>query len=232
MTYVPPTVLVVDDEAAIRRFLRASLEPQGWRVIEAENMQSARALAASHTPDVCLLDLGLPDGDGKDLVRHLRSWSSAPIVVVSARTDEREIVAALDAGADDYVTKPFGIPELLARVRVALRRGARVQAGAPTTRFEVGELAIDLELRRVTIAGRVIELTPLEFKLLAELARHPGRVSTHDALLVAVWGPARREERHLVRVHMANLRAKLEVDTARPRYLLTELGVGYRLADE
>lgn len=232
MNYVPPTVLVVDDEVAIRRFLRAALEPQGWRVVEAESAAAARALAASHTPDVVLLDLGLPDGDGKDVVRHLRTWTAAPIVVVSARTAEAELVAALDAGADDYVAKPFGIPELLARVRVALRHGARVQSGAGAAIFEVGELAIDLEKRRVTLRGDTIELTPIEFKLLAALAKHPGRVITHDALLVAIWGPARAEERHLVRVHMANLRAKIEQDAARPRYLLTELGVGYRLADE
>lgn len=228
-----PLILIVEDELPIRRFMRPALEDQGWRAIEAEGVQSGIAMAASHVPDIVILDLGLPDGDGKQLIAALRTWTATPIVVVTARDRDAEKIAALDAGADDYLVKPFSVPELLARVRVALRHAARVQAGAAATPLvSIGELAIDLAARRVRLRGEPLTLTRIEYKLLAELARHPGRVFTHRALIAAVWGPGRDEDAQLVRVHLANLRKKLEVDTARPRYLLTEPGVGYRLADE
>lgn len=233
MTERQSTVLIVEDERAIRRFLRSALEAEGHKVLEADGRQTGIGLASSHTPDLIILDLGLPDGDGLELVTAVREWSSTPIVVVSARGQEADKVRALDAGADDYLTKPFSVQELLARVRAALRRSASVQnAQDGTPVFTVADLTIDLAKRRVTLAGEHVGLTPLEFKLLAELAKHPGRVITHRALLEAVWGPGRSKEPHLVRVHMANLRRKLESDTARPRYLLTEPSVGYRLSDQ
>jgi len=228
-----PLILIVEDELPIRRFMRPALADQGWRVIEAEGVASGIALAASHVPDIVILDLGLPDGDGKQLIAALRAWTPTPIVVVTARERDAEKIAALDAGADDYLVKPFSVPELLARVRVALRHAARVQAGAAATPLvSIGAPEIDLAARRVRLRGEALALTRLAYKLLAELARFPGRVFTHHALIVAVWGPGRDEDAQLVRVHLANLRKKLEVDTARPRYLLTEPGVGYRLADE
>jgi two-component system KDP operon response regulator KdpE len=228
-----PLILIVEDELPIRRFMRPALEDQGWRVIEADSVQGGVAMAASHAPEIVLLDLGLPDGDGKQLIGALRAWTATPIIVVTARDRDDEKIAALDAGADDYLVKPFSVPELLARVRVALRHAARGRAGqAESPVFRVGALEIDLAARRVRLAGELLALTRIEFKLLAELARHPGRVLTHRALLTAVWGPGRAEEPQLVRVHLANLRKKLEADTTRPRYLLTEPGVGYRLADE
>lgn len=232
MTSNPPTVLIVEDERAIRRFLRPALEAEGYRVLEADDQQGGLGMASSHTPDIVILDLGLPDRDGLEFIRSLREWSAMPIIVVSARGREADKVAALDLGADDYLTKPFSIQELLARVRVSLRHTAAIHSsedGSPE--FRVGDLSIDLAKRRVMLGSEVISLTPLEFKLLAELAKHPGRVLTHKALLETVWGPGRAKEPHLVRVHMANLRRKVEVDTARPRYILTEPTVGYRLAE-
>ncbi|QQS09102.1 MAG: response regulator [Phycisphaerales bacterium] len=233
MTEPSLTVLIVEDERAIRRFLRPALEGEGYRVLEAEDQRSGMSMASSHTPDLIILDLGLPDRNGLELIRAVREWSAMPIIIVSARGQETDKVKALDLGADDYLTKPFSVQELLARVRAALRRSTSVRDavnGSPI--FTVGDLVINLAKRRVTLATEPVGLTPLEFKLLAELAKHPGRVLTHQTLLVAVWGPGRAHEPHLVRVHMANLRRKLEADTARPRYLLTELSVGYRLADE
>lgn len=229
----PPTILHVEDERPIRRFVRAALEGQGWRVLEAETLRDGASIAASHTPDAVIVDLALPDGDGKRLIADLREWSAAPIIVVTARDQDAEKVAALDMGADDYLTKPFSVPELLARVRAALRRAAMIRSDRPAgTVFEVRGLSVDLARRRVRVEGADVTLTPIEFKLLAELARSPGRVLTHRALLETVWGPGRSREPHLVRVHMANLRRKLEPDPARPRWLLTEPGVGYRVADE
>jgi two-component system KDP operon response regulator KdpE len=232
VTNPAPTVLIVEDERAIRRFLRPALESEGYRVLEADDQQSGLGMASSHTPDLIVLDLGLPDRDGLELIRAVREWTSTPIIIVSARGQDTDKVRALDLGADDYLTKPFSVQELLARVRAALRRNAVVRDstdGSPA--FTVGDLVIDLAKRRVTLAAQPVTLTPIEFKLLAELARHPGRVLTHKALLQAVWGPSRSSEPHLVRVHMANLRRKLELDSSRPRYLLTEPTVGYRLAD-
>ena len=225
------TVLLVEDELPIRRFIRPALRTEGMRLIEADTLRAGLALASSHNPDVIVVDLGLPDGDGLELISHVRGWTSTPILVLSARGDESDKVGALDLGADDYLTKPFGVPELLARLRVAMRHArARDGGAAETPVLTVGELVVDLALRRVTLAGQEVSLTPLEYRLLSALARAQGRVFTHRALLKKVWGP-HRDEPHLVRVHMANLRRKLEPDTSRPRYLLTEPGVGYRLAD-
>jgi two-component system KDP operon response regulator KdpE len=223
-----PVVLVVEDELPVRRFLRAALSSHGYRVVEAGGVREAEQLAPSHNPDVFLLDLGLPDGDGIDLARRLREWTRAPIVVLSARGREEDKVNALDAGADDYLTKPFGVNELLARLRVALRHAGAGTASEPT--FEVGPLRLDLARREVTVGGREVRLTPTEWKLLALLARHAGKVLTHRQILKDVWGPAATEA-HYVRVQMAELRKKLEAEPARPRLLVTEPGVGYRLRD-
>jgi two-component system KDP operon response regulator KdpE len=223
-----PLVLVVEDEPQVRRFLRASLLSHGYRLVEAGGVREAEQLATSHAPDLFLLDLGLPDGDGIDLTRALRGWTRAPIIVLSARGREEDKVSALDAGADDYLTKPFGVNELLARLRVALRH-ASAGPEEPAV-VEAGPLRIDLPRREVTIDGREARLTPIEFRLLALLARNAGKVLTHRQILREVWGP-NASEVHPVRVHMAELRKKIEADPARPRLLVTELGVGYRLRD-
>jgi len=223
-------VLVVEDEPQMRRFLRASLGTEGYRVREAWTVADGlREVAAEH-PDAVLLDLGLPDGDGLDLVRRVREWSSVPIIVVSARGREEEKVAALDAGADDYLPKPFGTKELLARLRVALRH-SRAAIAPESPVLEVGPLRMDLERREVTVEGRPVRLTPIEWRLLTLLARHAGKVLTHAQILREVWGPNAASHSHYVRVYMAELRKKLEADPSRPRLLLTEPGVGYRLAD-
>ena len=228
MTEGAPLVLVVEDEPQLRRFLRAALGSHGYRLVEAGGVREAEQLATSHNPDVLLLDLGLPDGDGIDLTRRLREWTRAPIVVLSARGREEDKVAALDAGADDYLTKPFGVNELLARLRVALRHAQAVPGTEPV--LEAGPLRIDLARREVTVGGREVRLTPTEFRLVALLARHAGKVLTHRQILKEVWGP-NATEAHWVRVHMAELRKKIEADAARPRLLVTEPGVGYRLRD-
>jgi len=225
-----PRVLVVDDEAPMRRFLRASLSAAGYAVDEAGTGAEALRLAASHPPDAVLLDLGLPDLDGVEVMRRLREWSAVPVVVLSARGREGDKIEALDAGADDYVTKPFAIGELTARLRAALRRAARPPGDADAL-VSTGPLTIDLARRRVTLAGADVKLTPIEYRLLATLARHPGRVLTHAALLREVWGPGSTTQHHYLRVFMAQLRRKLETDTSRPQLLLTEPGVGYRLRD-
>lgn len=224
-------VLVIEDDTAIRRFLRAGLESQGYQLVEAVNGEQGIAQAAMRSPELVLLDLGLPDLDGVEVVRRLREWTRIPVLVLSARGQESDKVRALDAGADDYVTKPFAMGELLARMRAALRRSARTEDGAATSVVEAGTLRVDLSQRRVSVAGREVKLTPREYKLLAALAKHPGRVLTHEVLLRAVWGPAYTSQHHYLRVYMAQLRHKLEVDASHPRWLLTETGVGYRLAD-
>ncbi len=223
-----PLVLVIEDDAQLRRFLRAALSSHGFRLVEAGTAREAEQLATSHNPDVFLLDLGLPDGDGIDLARRLREWTRAPIIVLSARGREEDKVNALDAGADDYLTKPFGVNELLARLRVALRHASVAPTDEPV--LEAGPLRVDLARREVTVDGREVKLTPTEFKLLALLARHAGKVLTHRQILKEVWGP-NATEAHWVRVHMAELRKKVEADPARPRLLVTEPGVGYRLRD-
>jgi two-component system KDP operon response regulator KdpE len=230
MTASGPVVLVVEDEAQMRRFLRASLGSHGFSVVEAATGAEAIALATSHNPEVVLLDLGLPDTDGLDLTRRLREWSVVPIIVLSARGREEDKVMALDAGADDYLTKPFGVNELLARIRVALRHAA-LAGGAADPVLQVGGLRIDQPRREVTLDGRELRLTPLEYRLLALLAQNAGRVLTHRHILKQVWGPGHVEDTHYLRVYMAQLRRKLEPDPAQPRLLLTEPGVGYRLRD-
>ena len=225
----PMVVLVVDDEPQMRRFLRPALEAQGYRVIEAATATEALVAASTHNPDCVLLDLGLPDSDGIEVTRRLREWSDAPVIVISARGQEADKVAALDAGADDYLTKPFGTGELLARLRVARRHAARFRDDAREPVFEAGDLRVDLGQREVTRAGEAVHLTPLEYKLLATLVRHAGKVLTHRQLLKEVWGPGAVAETQYLRVYMAQLRHKIEEDPARPALLTTETGVGYRL---
>jgi two-component system KDP operon response regulator KdpE len=223
-------ILVVDDEPQVLRGLHAALSAAGYEVETAATAADAIDAAALRPPDAVVLDLRLPDGSGVDVCARIREWSQVPVVVVSAVDEETEKVAALDAGADDYVTKPYAVGELLARLRAALRRGAAPAGEAPAVRF--GDVEVDLALREVRRAGEVVHLTPHEYGLLAELARHPGRVLTHRALLAAVWGAPYADETHYLRVYMANLRRKLEADPARPRHLMTETGVGYRLRPE
>ncbi len=231
VTAAADTVLVVEDEAAMRRFLSAALHGHGFRVIEAGTLAAAERLATESVPSAILLDLGLPDGDGLTFVRTLRTWSAAPVIVLSARDREDDKVTALDAGADDYLTKPFGTSELLARIRVALRH-ARAQRTPDDPVLAVGTIRIDQARHEVSVAGRTVHLTPIEYKLLSLLARHAGKVLTHRQLLQEVWGPRSTHQTHYLRVHMAALRRKVEEDPARPRWLTTEPGVGYRLLDE
>jgi two-component system KDP operon response regulator KdpE len=234
MTGDTPLILVIEDELSIRRFLRASLSGEGYRLAEAETGQQGLTMAATQPPDLVILDLGLPDMDGLQIIEELRRWSQMPIIILSARDREKDKVIALDRGADDYLSKPFGVDELLARIRVALRHQARLR-GHPAdaaTRFSVGDLTVDLEARRVFVRGQEAHLTPIEYRLLTTLVLHAGKVLTHRFLLKEVWGPGHTEETHYLRVFTASLRRKLEVDSTRPRYLLTEQGVGYRLAAE
>ena len=223
-------VLVVDDEPQVLRFLRASLGAHGYRLVEATTGEQALVEAATRAPELVLLDLGLPDLDGVEVARRLREWSRVPIVVLSARGQENDKILALDAGADDYLTKPFGTGELLARMRVALRHADRVAAGLGDSAVETGDLRVDLAARRVLVKGVEVRLTRTEFNLLAALAKHAGKVLTHRQLLQEVWGPGATGQSHYLRVYMGQLRHKIEEDAARPRYLLTETGVGYRLA--
>ena len=225
------TILIVEDEQAIRRFVRSALEAEGFRVCEADGVQRGLIEAATRKPDLVVLDLGLPDGDGQDFIRDLRLWSPIPVIVLSARVDETDKVKALDAGADDYLIKPFGIGELLARIRVALRRRGQV-TDSPSPLVQLGDVCIDLVSRRITRGDEEIHLTPIEFRLLGELLAHPDKVMTHRQLLLAVWGPAFVEHNHYLRIYMGHLRQKLEQDPTLPRYLLTETGVGYRYHSE
>ena len=233
MTDDGPLVLVVEDEPQMRRFLRASLTSHGYRFLEAETAAAAVMLASSQNPDLILMDLGLPDGDGIELTRRMREWTRVPIVVISARGREDDKVTALDAGADDYLTKPFGVNELLARMRVALRHAASVhRESAATPVLESGGLRIDLVRREVTRDDQPVHLTPIEYKLLVLLAQNAGKVLTHRQILKDVWGAAYANQSHYVRVHMAELRKKIEADPARPRHIVTEQGVGYRFREE
>jgi two-component system KDP operon response regulator KdpE len=225
----PPLILLIEDELPIRRFLRASLAAEGYRLNEVDTGEKALRDAARQPPDLIILDLGLPDIDGQEVLRRLREWLRVPIIILSARDQEKQKVAALDAGADDYLTKPFGTAELLARIRVALRHQSRGPGEQDATVFESGDLKVDLAARRVSVKHAEVRLTPLEFKLLATLIRHAGKVLTHRFLLQDVWGQFQQEPHHL-RVFMASLRRKIEEDPARPKYILTEQGVGYRLA--
>lgn len=228
---IKPRILIVEDEADIRRFVRMALEKEGMSVFETATAQEARIDAGSRKPDLMIVDLGLPDDDGKTLIRDVRSWMSAPILVLSARDREEEKVQALDAGADDYLTKPFGVPELLARVRAQLRRSSAVSNGestSPLVRF--GNVAINLSTHEVTRAGEAVHLTPNEFRLIAALIKGHGKVLTHRQLLMDVWGPGYAERSHYIRIYMAQLRQKLENDPSQPVHLITELQVGYRLA--
>jgi two-component system, OmpR family, KDP operon response regulator KdpE len=228
---VPALVLVIEDEEPIRRFLRAGLESHGYRCVEAGTAGEGIAQAATRSPDLILLDLGLPDFDGLEVVRRIREWSLTPIIVLTARGQERDKIDALDGGADDYVTKPFSLPELVARMRAALRHRARAVSEPGGSVFEVGTLRIDFERRQVSIGRTPVPLTPIEYRLLTTLARHAGRVLTHEFLLREVWGPAYTGQHHYLRVYMAQLRHKLEADPGRPRLLMTETGVGYRMAE-
>ena len=226
-----PRLLIIEDEPPIRKFLRAALVDAGYALDEAETAAQGLRLAVSTPPDAVILDLGLPDLDGLEVLKRLRDWYAAPVIVLSARGQERDKVQALDLGADDYLTKPFGVGELLARIRVALRHAARKDSAAGSV-HEQGDLRVDFEARRVFRSGREVHLTPIEYRLLTTLIKHAGKVLTHRFLLKEVWGPENVYETHYLRVFMANLRRKLEDDSARPEYLLTEPGVGYRFADQ
>jgi len=222
------TVVLIEDDKQIRRFVRVSLEAQGMTVHEAETGQKGLVEAATRKPDLVIVDLGLPDTDGIDVIRELRGWTGLPIIVLSARTQEEEKVAALDASADDYLTKPFGVSELMARIRAHLRRRNQAQASeTPVVAF--GDVSVDLVLRRVVKNDENVHLTPIEYRLLSTLVRHAGRVLTHRQLLVEVWGPSHVESPHYLRIYMAHLRQKLERDPAQPEHIVTETGVGYRL---
>jgi two-component system KDP operon response regulator KdpE len=229
MTEKKPVAVVIEDDAQIRRFLKATLEENGFKYVEAETAKKGLIQCETQMPDLVILDLGLPDLDGLEVIETLREWTKVPIVVLSARGKEKDKVEALDAGADDYLTKPFGVEELLARVRVALRHAAR--AGSPDAEpvFRHDDLEVDLANRRVSVAGREVHLTPIEYRLLATLVKHAGKVLTHRQILVEVWGPNAEFEHQYLRVYMNQLRHKLEAEPARPRYLVTETGVGYRL---
>jgi two-component system, OmpR family, KDP operon response regulator KdpE len=232
MSATSPRVLLVEDELPIRKFVGAALENANFQLDEVSTAKQALQHAAQQPPDVLILDLGLPDMDGQDVIRKLREWMTAPIIILSARDQDQQKITALDNGADDYLTKPFSTGELLARIRVALRHSDRVGGEAGNTIYESAGLKVDLAARRVFVAGREVHLTPIEYKILSTLIRHAGKVLTHRQLLKEVWGPDQVHETHYLRVFMANLRRKVEPDPARPRYLLTEQGVGYRLASE
>jgi two-component system KDP operon response regulator KdpE len=224
-----PKILLIEDEAQMRRFLRASLPAHGYALIEATNGQDGLSAAADQNPDVILLDLGLPDFDGIDVTKRLREWSKTPIIVLSARGQEADKVAALDAGADDYLTKPFGIDELLARIRVAIRHAEGRASNEQGSQLMAGSLHVDFARRQVFVDGKEVHLTPLEYKLLVALSRNAGRVLTHQQLLRDVWGERYTAQTQYLHVHVGHLRAKIEPDAARPRLLVTEPGVGYRL---
>jgi two-component system, OmpR family, KDP operon response regulator KdpE len=229
MTDVPTRILVVEDEPQMQKFLRACITADGYRVLEATRGQESLDLARTHNPDLVLLDLGLPDMDGTEVTRALRAWTTKPILVISARGQEQDKIQALDAGADDYLTKPFGTGELMARIRVALRRTARAGQDQPDPVLTVGELKVDLDKRQVFVGPREVHLTPNEYKLVTVLMKNAGKVLTHRQLLKEVWGPAYATQTQYLRVYMVQLRHKLEKDAARPRYLVTEPGIGYRL---
>jgi len=226
MSEASPVVLIVEDEKQIRRFVRTALEEEGCRVFEAETSAKGLLEAGSHRPDLVMLDLGLPDGNGVDFIRDLRGWSDVPILVLSARSNEKDKIQALDAGADDYLTKPFGVGELQARARALLRRQNRNEAASPTVEF--GDVKVDLSRRLVMRAGEPVHLTPIEYRLLCVLLANSGKVLTQRHLLREIWGPTSVESNHYLRVYVGHLRQKLEVDPTQPRHIQTETGVGYR----
>ena len=231
--FVNGTILVIEDEENIRDFIATSLRAQEYKAVDAKSAKEGIALASSLCPDLILLDLGLPDMDGMEVIRSVRAWSALPIVVISARTQEKEKVTALDLGADDYITKPFGISELMARVRTALRHGVHVAGtGLSAEVFRVGGLSLDFGKRLLKVDGAEIHLTQVEYKIVAFLARNAGRVMTYDAIISHVWGPYMDDNNRILRVNMANIRRKLEKNPAEPRYVYTEVGVGYRMAEE
>ena len=223
-----PVAILIEDERQIRRIVRAAMEPEGWTVHEADTLRQGLAAAGTRKPDLIILDLGLPDGDGMTLLRDIRPWLKVPVIVLSARVSEADKVAALDAGADDYLTKPFSVGELLARVRVLIRRLQDV-GNAATASFDFGDVKVDLLARTVERRGVAVHLTPIEFRLLAYLIANEGRVMTHRQILSEVWGPAHLHDGHYLRIYMAHLRQKLEAEPARPQHILTETAVGYRL---
>jgi two-component system KDP operon response regulator KdpE len=231
MSTEPAKILLIEDEQEIRRFLRVSLGGHGYRLLESSSGREGVMQAATGQPDLLILDLGLPDIDGMEVIRQVRQWSQMPIIILSARGDEHQKVEALDAGADDYLTKPFGVGELLARIRVALRHAARTSGEPGEPVFSLDNLKVDLARRQVFVGDKEIHLTPIEYRLLSTMIKHAGKVITHNQLLKEVWGPDSVYETHYLRVYMAQLRRKIEADPARPRFILTEPGVGYRLAE-
>ncbi|HUO58352.1 MAG TPA: response regulator [bacterium] len=227
------TILIIEDELPIRRFLKPSLQSQGFKVLEAAKGEEGLALASSHNPDLILLDLGLPDLDGLEVVKRLREWATTPIIIITARGKEQDKISGLDAGADDYLTKPFDVGELMARIRVALRHSQRVKRGGKQDPvFETPDFKVDLSARVVTVRGKEVHLTPNEYDLLAFLIRHAGKVVTQKQILQEVWGPASGDQVQYLRIYVYQLRQKLEENPDRPKYILTESGVGYRLKAE
>lgn len=224
-------ILIIEDEPGISHFMNAILSASNYKTLEVQTGKEGLSMAASHAPDLILLDLGLPDMDGLALLKTLRSWSDIPVIVVSARLHEREKVEALDLGADDYITKPFGTSELLARIRTALRHSLRTKSSTEAPVIEIGDLKIDNDKRRVTVSGEIVHLTPIEYKILELLGRHAGKVLTHDFLIREIWGPYANENQTL-RVNLSNIRRKIEQNPAEPRYIQTEIGVGYRMVEE
>ena len=228
------TILVIEDEESISNFIHTILTANGYRAVIAKNGKEALSLLASHCPDVVLLDLGLPDMDGAEIIRSVRSWSAVPVIVVSARGQEEDKVSALDLGADDYITKPFGTSELLARIRASVRHAAqRTERVNPVHNcFQSGDFVIDFDKRQVTVGGREVHLTQIEYKLVSLLSKYPDRVLTYDFLIKNIWGPHAPNDNQILRVNMANIRRKIEQDPGQPKYILTELGVGYRMVEE
>ena len=229
MTHPAAAILVVEDEPEIRRFLRAALGAEGYKVVESATARRGVVDATTHKPDLVIIDLGLPDLDGIHVIRQIRAWSSMPVIVLSARAQEASKISAFEAGADDYVTKPFGIGELIARVRVALRRALRATTANHV--ITLGEAAIDVDSRLATRDGRPVHLTPIEFRIVACLANHLGMVVTHKQLLTEVWGPTHALDTHYLRIYLKQLRDKLEIDPVQPRHFITETGIGYRLVE-
>lgn len=229
MAKADPVIIVIEDDPSIRRFLRTSLGTHGFNVFEADTGKQGIVEASVRKPDLLILDLGLPDMDGVDAIKAIRAWSAVPIIILSARSSEQQKIDALDAGADDYLTKPFGFGELLARIRVALRHSIRPQEQSQADVFATANLQVDLLNRVVSVDGREIHLTPIQYRLLTVLVKHAGKVMTHQQILNEVWGPSYRENAHYLRIYMSQLRQKLETNPTQPKFLLTESGVGYRL---